>query len=396
MTEELQSETHTSQPSGREGETLMAVSALMDERRRFEGWISALEARRAATPEHVFKRVHADYTGRLEAVIIHLTTHTEGLRREMETLSSRLSGIGDERQRAEDQRAEAELRAHVGELSGGDWETTKASSDTALAELSGRHAEVEQELEKTRELLEAAQRPHTPPQSQPAEPAPVAVAAPAPVAAAAPAPAAEPPLAAGPVTEPRKSGAMAQHGKAAEAPKASQAVGPPAPVPVPVPRPSPLRVIHQTPSPGMQPIEQQSLEMDEPVSPPTAPRAAARKSSFDELAFLSSVVDTPSGSIEPAPTDQPDEKTRRDTFAIRGNDESLANLTEKGSSPLAPSSAEHLPTVESALARTRMDAMVGRDSLVDGAKTLKCSECSAMNYPTEWYCERCGAELASL
>ena len=31
-----------------------------------------------------------------------------------------------------------------------------------------------------------------------------------------------------------------------------------------------------------------------------------------------------------------------------------------------------------------------------GAKTLKCGECGAMNYPTEWYCERCGAELASL
>ena len=30
------------------------------------------------------------------------------------------------------------------------------------------------------------------------------------------------------------------------------------------------------------------------------------------------------------------------------------------------------------------------------AKTLKCGECSTMNLPTEWYCERCGAELASL
>ena len=29
-------------------------------------------------------------------------------------------------------------------------------------------------------------------------------------------------------------------------------------------------------------------------------------------------------------------------------------------------------------------------------KTLKCAECGAMNYPTEWYCERCGAELAAL
>ena len=25
-------------------------------------------------------------------------------------------------------------------------------------------------------------------------------------------------------------------------------------------------------------------------------------------------------------------------------------------------------------------------------KTLKCNECGAMNYPTEWYCERCGCQ----
>lgn len=31
-----------------------------------------------------------------------------------------------------------------------------------------------------------------------------------------------------------------------------------------------------------------------------------------------------------------------------------------------------------------------------GVKTLKCGECGAMNLPTEWYCERCGAELAAL
>ncbi len=29
-------------------------------------------------------------------------------------------------------------------------------------------------------------------------------------------------------------------------------------------------------------------------------------------------------------------------------------------------------------------------------KTLKCAECGSMNKPTEWYCERCGAELAAL
>ena len=29
-------------------------------------------------------------------------------------------------------------------------------------------------------------------------------------------------------------------------------------------------------------------------------------------------------------------------------------------------------------------------------KTLKCQECGAMNRPTEWYCESCGAELAAV
>lgn len=32
----------------------------------------------------------------------------------------------------------------------------------------------------------------------------------------------------------------------------------------------------------------------------------------------------------------------------------------------------------------------------NAAKTLKCAECGSLNRPTEWYCERCGAELAAL
>ena len=36
------------------------------------------------------------------------------------------------------------------------------------------------------------------------------------------------------------------------------------------------------------------------------------------------------------------------------------------------------------------------DFRTEQQKTLKCPECGAMNYPTEWYCERCGGELATL
>jgi hypothetical protein len=32
---------------------------------------------------------------------------------------------------------------------------------------------------------------------------------------------------------------------------------------------------------------------------------------------------------------------------------------------------------------------------LEGSRSLKCQECGWMNYPTEWYCEKCGGELAA-
>ena len=31
----------------------------------------------------------------------------------------------------------------------------------------------------------------------------------------------------------------------------------------------------------------------------------------------------------------------------------------------------------------------------DGHRSLQCKECGALNLPTEWYCEKCGAELST-
>ncbi|MBA3403408.1 MAG: hypothetical protein H0U13_01800 [Gemmatimonadaceae bacterium] len=36
------------------------------------------------------------------------------------------------------------------------------------------------------------------------------------------------------------------------------------------------------------------------------------------------------------------------------------------------------------------------DARADQSKTLKCPECGTPNHPTEWYCERCGGELATM
>jgi hypothetical protein len=329
---------------------VVAVGALMEERRRYEAWIEALDARKGVTPEHVFTRVQTDYATRLDAVIKQLNSHSDGLHREITSLSERLDVIRAEQMKERDERAEAELRAHVGEVTPAEWERIAATSDAKLADLLSRHDVIETDLANTRALLEAAQRPSG-------------------VFAAInwPEDAAPEPVVAAPVVE-----EVVPEPAMAEAP------------PVVVAEPEAMMEL----PPAVLAAEQQLLDIEEQSAPaaPVAddvppPVAAPRPSSkFDELAFLSSVVDTPSGVFEAAPEDRADEKTRRDTFARRSVEDAIVNLTETGAplSDVAPVSGR--PS----------------SSSVDGVKSLKCGECGAMNYPTEWYCERCGAELASL
>ncbi|MDQ2666221.1 MAG: hypothetical protein M3Z05_09445 [Gemmatimonadota bacterium] len=368
-------------PSG----ALAAVGALMAERRRFEGWISALNARRASTPQHVFDRVHLDYTNRLNAVIDQLTSHSDELRRAMEALTARLAELSTEQQRAADERAESELRAHVGELSSADWQRISAASDASIADLVGRRAETETELARIQELLDSTARP------QRAE-APPSVAA-----STSALPTSAPPAAA-----PRVSKAMAT--EVATAP-------PPAPAPAAaVPRVSTQVTVPEDAAlptelpPAVIAAEQQLLDIEErsaaasksPAPPADVPKSAPaprRTTGFDELAFLSSVVDTPAGTFDAAPTDQPDEKARRDTFARRSQEDSITNLGARATPLEVASIREGEPPPSSG---GKVTSAIGRDTSGDGVKSLKCGECGALNYPTEWYCERCGAELASL
>ena len=108
------------------------------------------------------------------------------------------------------------------------------------------------------------------------------------------------------------------------------------------------------------------------------------------------MVNTPAGAMDTPPADRPDERARRDSFAQRAPDEGIVNLssdpgatlnspgtTRAGGSPLAMNVSGNIP-------------IVIKDKTSEAAKSLKCGECGAMNYPTEWYCERCGGELAAM
>jgi TolA-binding protein len=62
------------------------------------------------------------------------------------------------------------------------------------------------------------------------------------------------------------------------------------------------------------------------------------------------------------------------------------------------SSGSPSPGPSAAIATPPSVPQAGRpnDPRSEQHKTLKCPECGAANYPTEWYCERCGGELATM
>jgi hypothetical protein len=148
-------------------------------------------------------------------------------------------------------------------------------------------------------------------------------------------------------------------GGAAAAPTPAPVAAPP-PAAAPPPRPSRPEVVEEAP------FVTHVADFDEP--PPTPPAAKPPRTEpepvaapGDELAFLKSVSD-----------EEPSRLAGR-----RPGHPGMAAPTAT-----APSKAPEPATTPKAAAGV--------------AKTLKCGECGTLNRPTEWYCERCGAELAGV
>jgi hypothetical protein len=281
------------------------VPALLEERRKFESWLAALEARRDTTPQHVFDRVKSDYQGRMRQVEEQLAAHRHSIQEERTSLESRRSLLEAEEQLRRDERAELELRAHVGELSIGDADSAFKAVDDALAGMKTEREGLSKRIAELDALLSLKSRE------------PSAAESPKEVVA----PAAEPAKEAEPVAEPAES-------------------------------------------------EAEESERRDALHTPGG--------SFDELAFLSDVVGLKEGQKE-------EPSVERDESVSDSLLESLRPAERSsGEAPLASNVPGNTPIV------------LRTSGAIEQSKTLKCTECGAMNYPTEWYCERCGAELAAL
>ena len=369
------------------------VRALVAERQRYDEWLAALDSKRADTPPRVFDRVYGDYVDRRAEVITQLQAHVGELSALGTELEQRLSDLETQLSANEEELAEGMLRNLVGEYDDDRWATVREAVERKITALGGERDALLLEVEDVRTLLSSAHVASpapTPAASVAIEETTVVVSA---VAASAvdaddvsamfvdDAPESVPPA---PVTT-----SVDEVASVVLTPMAATEVAlideeplldidvvgiveTPAPVPTADEGPvsqsevdDALAMFGEVSGPADQQFVQslEGIEADHelfvdeatvtpPVGPPATPRAAAvdaatENDPFDDLAFLRSVIDQ------------------------GGEGTTTSAATERsGAGTSAGASGEP-------------------------QKTLRCTECSTMNLPTEWYCERCGGELAA-
>lgn len=258
------------------------LQQLLEERKRYEQWMTTLESRRDSTPEHVYTRVHGDYQQRLTTVRGQLAERAGEIRTAISGFKDRLKQAMEQEAARVDELHEAELRAAVGEFTSEQWELRKREVEVDLERFVHEKKTISEELNQLLMVMEQAAGPDTSAEQMGASTPP------------------EPPPAVIPATP------------TSEEPATQVPVPPPLPAPA---QADATRVRSKTPSRSRAALPSKPSALADEKATEGKPTAAA-----------------------PAPAD-----TRR-----------------------------------------------------ENEKTLKCGECGTVNYPTEWYCESCGAELSAL
>ncbi len=251
-----------------------AVAALIADRRKYEGWLAALEAKRSETPDHVFFRVRSDYERQLSEILERLRSQAPALSERAAVLNARLATLIEQERTTRDRQSEAELRVSVGEFSQAAWDALVKETADTVTRIAAERTTIHNELAEIRELLGGGK------------------------------------------------------------PAAGQAGKP-------------------------------------PELPP------------DELSFLRSLI-TPEDAVRP-PAAGPSGPSPDGSAPRGGAVKEIAPLLDpkrggRGTPPLSM----NVPGSEAIVIRSDKDG-----------KTLKCAECGAPNVATEWYCEKCGSELAT-
>lgn len=135
------------------------VRALVAERQRYDDWLEGLEARRDATPQRVFDRVQDDYQTRRDVVLAQLRDHVESLKTMRMDFVARLEALDEKLAMLEDERAEAMLRTAVGEFDDDRWEKVRTEVEAQIEDFGGQRTSLHEEITDVSELLSSADTP---------------------------------------------------------------------------------------------------------------------------------------------------------------------------------------------------------------------------------------------
>ncbi len=354
------------------------LEAILADKRKHESYLAKLEEKRSSTPSHVFNRLRDEYLTKLTDLQVRASMEAESLSEGLKSDEAAVAEIEARLAAVTEERIEGELRAEVGEYDPKEWGKKLESLNASIALIEKERATKVAAFERTRSLLTeargAAEPIAVPPPEPPSAPAPAA----APIAAPATAPAAAAPAAPPP---PIRQTPMGQTAPVAAEPSAAARTSSPTPAPIPVP---------PSPAPAPPPIAEPA-----PAPAPAAGAPMAGSPSFDELAFLNSVVGRASAQVradEPPAANAP-----RPSGAARAMP-TPSPAAPAAPPPPAPSAPRSTTSAKPAEGDESTSGPLGRPTprTSQAIKTLKCQECGTLNYPTEWYCERCGGELAAL
>ncbi len=370
------------------------IDKLLQDRAQFVSWLTRLNSSDGVptVPEAVRSRVRADYERRLESVLGELRGHTSSLEEQVNGLNGRHSELSMREGEFKEQLSEAEVRHLVGEYDDGKWEGIRAELTKVILSVREELTNTSGEITRLNDVLAMIKAPvlppETPPEPEPAPPPPLpslgnsaprpAVSGSGPRAAVIPtdmvplAPESEEPepvIIPAPPVEPARPAATASP---------TPTGGTEIPFRAITPRPAPK------PAPAAKKEEVPGRTLWFPSGKPNEQPGGGQK--LDELAFLKSVTGGESAAPAPAPAPAPPPPPAPAPAPVAKRPSGGFTRPATIEAPPDPPSAKG-PSGPAA------DAAKDRQS---GAKTLKCGECGTLNRPTEWYCERCGAELAAL
>ena len=318
------------------------IETLLADRQRLRGWLDRLDAAQDRAPAQVKTRVRADYEGRLAEVVARLRGFSTAISATLDSLRGQRTAYDSKRAEVEEIRAEAGLRHDVGEYTDEEWSRLDGDSNQNIRALSGEIDRLTAEINRLDEVLAQVSPPEPLRREPPARPHREARS--------------EDRLDIH-VLEPeeltltprgRHSGDDNQNVVTLDPDTMDdiEAIRPES-------RPAPVEAPRFTPKGGSAEPKPQPARDRGPARTirfPTQqpPAEAAGAPAVDEMTFLKSVT-----------LDSPASRER--------------------------AAADQRPSASSARARSP-----------NASKTLKCAECGSMNKPTEWYCERCGGELAAM